>query len=227
MRGLDPIYISFCVLLRVCGCSLIQGWLQGNRLGLCLLVRHRRENDVYAQEEIVFSRQARQWTLAGLLEFLLLTRGFLCCVYQTEAGPVLLMNGHMNVGVVNLSRIHQAVEITHRASASQLPVLLCMDSNSDAEQPEMQWMCGEGGWQDAWRTANPAGPSLDGATWSSRNPLTVNGLLTEPDQRCDFVMALGGAGKLRLLQADLALNSAPFTSDHFAVLARYELKSAS
>lgn len=83
----------------------------------------------------------------------------------------------MNCGVVNRRRMAQARELQDvAAAAAGQPTVLCMDSNSDGEQPEMRWLRETGGWQDAWLTVGDGRRS--GATWSSQNRLTQQGHLT-------------------------------------------------
>merc|ERR1711924_119905 len=49
--------------------------------------------------DLDFAHQAREWSPAGLLEFVALSRGVLRCCYKSRFGTLQLVNAHMNVGV--------------------------------------------------------------------------------------------------------------------------------
>eukprot|EP00656_Telonema_subtile_P054937 TRINITY_DN8333_c0_g1_i3.p1 TRINITY_DN8333_c0_g1~~TRINITY_DN8333_c0_g1_i3.p1 ORF type:complete len:217 (+),score=26.96 TRINITY_DN8333_c0_g1_i3:103-753(+) len=208
-------------------CWMLFGWLEGNRLGLCLLVRLSDNRTVLQVSDRDFEVQAREMSAAGLLEAMCLPRGYLSCVFRTEHGDIRLVNAHMNVGVVNAARIHQAREIVAQSRAWGQCTMLFVDSNSDARQPEMRYFSQEG-WEDCWE----GGLDTEGWTWSCKNPLTIHGLLQEPDQRCDFVMKIdapthNGLEGPRLVRqhAEIVLHQPPHTSDHFGVLATFALGS--
>jgi endonuclease/exonuclease/phosphatase family metal-dependent hydrolase len=197
------LYAVLRALLVAFDMHLVLAWLEGDSLGLCFLLRctvsnvlHDRTIDWSITFDTVagagFARQAHQRSAAGALEWLAMERGLLGCTLRTAFGPLRLLNAHMNCGVVNAGRIHQAREVHARARGSDTPTILCMDANSDGKQPEMRWLR-ENGWEDAWLSKEPPAvrsrSACPGATWAYRNPLTRCGHLVEPDQRCDFARA--------------------------------------
>lgn len=83
MRGVDPLCLAMQAGLQLCGQKLLLAWLCGDALGLCFLLRQhgagqsQHVRSVTQVQGRAFATQARQWTLAGLLECCVLSRGLL------------------------------------------------------------------------------------------------------------------------------------------------------
>lgn len=136
---------------------------------------------------------------------------------KAEAAQVLLATAHLQTGVHNQSRFEQVREMdaTLRAWACKAgcaAMILGVDSNADASEPEMKllrrpvnnlrrssrkavaasiaeepWVGTN--WEDSFLACvpDPANSPHGGNTWDNKNPLTA-GNLREPDQRNDFIL---------------------------------------
>ena len=146
---------------------------------------------------------------------------------SSNKDKVAILNTHLNTGVINPKRIYQVTEIVDFINDKEIPILLCGDTNSHSNQPEMEWLFdGKDRFIDCWDKITKL-PGIDeaGFTWNNNNPLT-SGLLREPDQRVDYV-AYKLPAKFPLtisiapIDCTIVFDKEPFISDHFGVLATF------
>jgi endonuclease/exonuclease/phosphatase family metal-dependent hydrolase len=155
-------------------------------------------------------------------------KGYVSVRSRIHGAWVRVANMRLTNGVDNPNRmlqVRQVVADLERTRGSD-PVILCGDTNSDADNADMRWLRGEAGFHDSFLEANPD-PSLTphrGSTWSSDNDLTFAGNLREPDQRVDYVYYLPGRDvTFETESSRIVLDEAPFVSDHFGVLTELKL----
>jgi endonuclease/exonuclease/phosphatase (EEP) superfamily protein YafD len=139
---------------------------------------------------------------------------------------ILLATSHTNAGP-NLKddagRKVQALQVLERvrktaAALSIEDVVLVGDFNAQSHTPSVLSVA-EAGYQDAWVSSGPSSP---GFTWDNKNPICAAGYRRIPDERVDYIWSKGQ--HVRAAQCKLAMNHAPYTSDHFGVWANFEIQ---
>ncbi len=163
-------------------------------------------------------------------------KGYVSVRYQVDGVDLTVANMRLTNGVHNPKRIHQVQAVVaglfHNedmekpVSRNYAPIILCGDTNSDGNEPDMRWMRTKAGFHDTFLEVNPDPGRTPhrGMTWSIDNTLSHNGNLSEPDQRVDYILYVSGDEyTFKTLESRIVLDETPFVSDHFAVLTELQL----
>lgn len=97
------------------------------------------ESSAYAE---VFSRQAAKetWRLLGFIERFFIVKGYLSLDVEVDEHTIGVTNIHFNTGTKNKLRMGQIHELFRKAISSNRPSIMCGDANTEADQPEIQWI---------------------------------------------------------------------------------------
>mmetsp|Transcript_48 Transcript_48/g.132 ORF Transcript_48/g.132 Transcript_48/m.132 type:complete len:358 (-) Transcript_48:334-1407(-) len=197
-------FFSGKVTLRAC--------IGGNLTGLAMLVRRRNMRLLNDPRYIRFGKhlQVGDW----LNTFM--PRGLMIVDVEINGVPLRIANTHLNQAsdVEGCRfRLRQARQLLKELPDDcPIPLVLVGDFNVGSESGEVRLLCTKGNMRDAWNVAGVG----DGNTWCARNTLTDTWYARgAPDCRIDYVFT---RGNVKVESCEVALDSPPFTSDHFGVL---------
>ncbi len=237
LTGMNALVDSMATVHRATGLfpyiSGTREMFRGDGYGLKILGRRGPESSLQQETKILREYQTRgsgRFSTAAFVDRLK-PRAYLAVQYQTENGPILLVNTHWSNGVKNPRRLAVAQELVaaikelqRLPSGELMPVILTLDSNADDAEPEMRYLTQQA--RDTFHDKNPdlAKAPFGGKTWCGANCHT-RGRLIEPDQRVDYIFTFPGSHRyLHTLESRLAFTDSPFVSDHFGVLSVLELR---
>ncbi len=162
-------------------------------------------------------------TAIGISGFPLIFNGYMSADIKAGSDTFRLFNTHLastyTFDPTGTLQVAQAGELVAALNATDLPVVLCGDFNSNAELgPEdtatVDMLLGAG-FSDVWRLFNPTGT---GYTWPLYYEDRAQGPAV-PVERIDLIFTRG----VRTLKVDETGLTAPFASDHAGVVAMTQI----
>jgi endonuclease/exonuclease/phosphatase family metal-dependent hydrolase len=139
---------------------------------------------------------------------------------------VRIVNTHLNVLFAERHRKHRLAQVMElldstEAICDDFEFIICGDLNMHDDQEELELFFNRAALTDAFRLMNPWDK---GATWSAQNHLT-RGWMRTSDMRIDYVF-FDANKDLDCSSCQLCLADAPFSSDHFGVIADFFVKGS-
>jgi len=199
--------------IRFGGFTVLKGFLLGRPLFGEAVFWKRAKFTNYQSEcyAIQFSSQAGDW-LNNFRQ-----RGFLQVFLQCNKTQVVLnvLNVHTNSGLDDSGRVPQTQQVVEEISknASKFDVLICAGDFNAQPLTESVGILLKHGYTDCWHAKHP---DAHGYTWDNENTFAKTGIRKIPNERVDFIFV---SGKVDVTDCHLALNSPPYVSDHYSVLA--------